>query len=107
VCVAVNAFSHELHKACTKLPSEHLCYKSWVHFNNEVHLGEKMDHPYVGIRKNHMDQIKMDKKVNLAKMDFLSILFVGHFAPALVIDSVETVIYKSHRSHPYTTTLFG
>ena len=53
-----------------------------------------MDHPYVGIRKNHMDQIKMDKKVNLAKMDFLSILFVGHFALALVIDSVETVIFQ-------------
>jgi hypothetical protein len=49
-----------------------------VHFDNEVHLGEmdkkvhlaKMDRPYVGIRKNHMDQIKMDKKVHLAEMDF-------------------------------------
>jgi hypothetical protein len=29
-----------------------------------------MDRPYVGIRKNHTDQIKMDKKVHLGKMDF-------------------------------------
>jgi hypothetical protein len=49
-----------------------------VHFDNEVHLGKmdkkvhlaKMDRPYVGIRKNHTDQIKMDKKVHLGKMDF-------------------------------------
>ena len=67
-----------MYVACTKLPSEHVCNKSWVHFDNEVHLGEmdkkvhlsKMDRPCVGIRKNHMDQIKMDKKVHLAEMDF-------------------------------------
>jgi hypothetical protein len=49
-----------------------------VHFDNEVHLGKmdkkvhlaKMDRPYVGIRKNHTDQIKMDKKVHLGEMDF-------------------------------------
>jgi hypothetical protein len=48
-----------------------------------------MDRPYVGIRKNHTDQIKMDKKVHLGKMDFFVHFFkVGLFAPALVIDSV-------------------
>ncbi len=61
--------------------------KSRVHFDNEVHLGKmnkkmhlaKMNkkvhlakmHPYVGIRKNHMDQIKKNKKVHLAEMHFL------------------------------------
>jgi len=52
-----------------------------VHFENEVNLGKmdkkvhlaKMHRPYVGIRKNHADQIKMDKKVHLGEMDFLSI----------------------------------
>jgi len=52
-----------------------------VHFDNEVHLGEmdkkvhlaKMDHPYVGIRSNHMDQIKMDKKSISPRWTFLSI----------------------------------
>jgi hypothetical protein len=37
--------------------------------DKKVHLA-KMDRPYVGIRKNHMDQIKMEKKVHLAEMDF-------------------------------------
>jgi len=49
-----------------------------VHFDNEVHLGKmdkkvhlaKMDRPYVGIRKHHTDQIKMDFKVHLGEMDF-------------------------------------
>ena len=32
-----------------------------------------MDRPYVGIRKNHTDQIKMDFKVHLGEMDLKSI----------------------------------
>jgi len=53
-----------------------------VHFDSEVHLGEmdkkvhlvaKMDRPYVGIRKNHMDQIKMEKKSISPRWTFLSI----------------------------------
>jgi hypothetical protein len=49
-----------------------------VHFDNEVHLGKmkkkvrlaKMHRLYVGIRKNHMDQIKKNKKVHLTEMHF-------------------------------------
>jgi hypothetical protein len=49
-----------------------------------------MDHPYVGIRKNHTDEIKMDKKVHLAAMDFfVHFEKVGHFTPALVFDIVK------------------
>ena len=73
-----------------KLPSGHLCNKCWVHFDNEVHLGKmhqkvhlaKMHRLYVGIRKNHMDQIKKNQKVHLAEMHFLVLfLKVGLFAP--------------------------
>ena len=39
--------------------------------DKKVHLSE-MDRPYVGIRKNHTEEIKMDKKVHLAEMDFIS-----------------------------------
>ena len=39
--------------------------------DKKVHLSE-MDRPYVGIRKNHTEEIKMDKKVHLTEMDFIS-----------------------------------
>jgi len=82
-----------------------------VHFDNEVHLGKmhqkvhlaKMHRLYVGIRKNHMDQIKKNKKVHLAEMHFFVLfLKVGHFAPALVIEIVYRHFFHAHRSHPPT-----
>jgi hypothetical protein len=88
-----------------------------VHFDNEVHLGKmdkkvhlaKMDRPYVGIRKNHTDQIKMDKKVHLGEMDFFVHFFkVGLFAPALDIKIVNRHYFYAHRSHPQIpSTSFG
>jgi hypothetical protein len=83
-----------------------------VHFDNKVHLGKmdkkvhlaKMDRPYVGIRKNHTDQIKMDKKVHLGKMDFFVHFYkVGLFAPALVIDSVMLSFFPCPPVPPTTT----
>ena len=61
-----------------KLPSGYLCNKCWSHFDNESHFGKMTKKvqdgtPYVGIHKNHTDQIKMAKKVNLAEMDFFAI----------------------------------
>jgi len=56
--------------------------------NKKVHLA-KMHRLYVGIRKNHMDQIKKNKKVHLAEMHFFVLYFkFGLFTPALVIDVV-------------------
>jgi hypothetical protein len=87
-----------------------------VHINNKVHLGKmnkkvhlaKMHRLYVGIRKNHMDQIKKNKKVHLAEMHFfVHFLKVGLFTPALVIDSVQTIIFQVPQvphtpQHPFT-----
>jgi hypothetical protein len=87
-----------------------------VHFDNEVHLRKmhqkvhlaKMHRLYVGIRKNHMDQIKKNKKVHLAEMHFfVHFLKVGLFTPALVIDSVQTIIFQVPQvphtpQHPFT-----
>jgi hypothetical protein len=65
--------------------------------NKKVHLA-KMHRLYVGIRKNHMDQIKKNKKMHLAEMHFfVHFLKVGLFTPALVIDSVQPSFFKSHR----------
>jgi hypothetical protein len=85
-----------------------------VHFDNEVHLRKmhqkvhlaKMHRLYVGIRKNHMDQIKKNQKVHLAEMHFLVLfLKVGLFAPALVIDSVIlSFFFMPHHAPPHTTT---
>ncbi len=44
--------------------------------DKKVHLSE-MNRPYVGIRKNHTEEIKMDKKVHLDEMD-LSQMIVSH-----------------------------
>ena len=57
-------------------------------WQKKVHLA-KMARSYVGIRKNHTDQIKVAKKVHLAEMDFFCHFSkVGLLAPALVIDIV-------------------
>jgi hypothetical protein len=69
--------------------------------DKKVHLS-KMDRPYVGICKNHTDQIKMDKKVHLGEMDFfVHFEKVGHFAPALVIDIVKLSFLPYHQPHPH------
>ncbi len=61
-----------------------------------------MHRPYVGILKNHTDQIKMDKKVHLGEMDFFVHFFkVGLFAPALVFEIVNHHFFYAHQSHPH------
>jgi hypothetical protein len=56
---------------------------------------------YVGIRKNHMDQIKKNQKVHLAEMHFLVLfLKVGLFAPALVIEIVHRHFFHARRPRP-------
>jgi hypothetical protein len=69
-----------------------------------------MDRPYVGIRKNHTDQIKMDFKVHLAEMAFLvHFLKVGLYAPAYVIDIVIPSFFfmptDPHHTPQHTTNI--
>jgi hypothetical protein len=40
VCCVACVRSCATYVACTKLPSKHVCNKSRVHFDNEVHLGK-------------------------------------------------------------------